>query len=105
MALLLQADIDELHKLADALSGAASNITTINAAAAAKAIAYALPGSGLDAICTQAGQNIDGAYQRVAGKLTAVSGAVNTAAQQYVESDTDFATALRKFDIDPIEGK
>jgi len=105
MALLLQADMDELHKLADALAVAAQNITKINATTAAEVIAQALPGSGLDGVCTQAGQDIDGAYQRVAGKLTRVSGAINAAAQSYLEQDTDFAAAMRKFDIEATGSK
>lgn len=105
MALLMRADIDELRKLAAALASAAQSITTINATAAANAIAAALPGSGLDGVCTQAGQYIDGAYQRVAGKLTQVSGAINTASQEYLETDTNFAAAMRKFDINHAGGK
>ncbi len=105
MAGLLQADVDELHKLAGVLASAATNITKVNATYATSGIAGALPGSGLEVACTQAGENIDGAYQRVAAKLNAVSSKIETASQWYLETDTDFAAELRKFDIDPAGGK
>jgi hypothetical protein len=101
MAPLLQADIDELHKLAGVLAGAGTNITTVNATALAGPIAAALPGSGLDGVCSQAGQFVDGAYQRVAKKLTDVSGKIETASQWYLETDEDFAAQMRKFDVNP----
>ncbi|MEC3920188.1 hypothetical protein [Nocardia sp. CDC160] len=99
MAELLQADIDELHKVASALSGAATNILNIKAAAASAGLGDALPGSGLDAVCTQAGQFVDGAYQRVAGKLNQVSGAVAQCANKIHETDAHFADEMRKFDV------
>ncbi|MBY8855422.1 hypothetical protein K7711_02930 [Nocardia sp. CA2R105] len=105
MAQLLQADIDELHKLAGVLAAAGVNITKVNATAAAAAIAAALPGSGLDSVCTQAGQFVDGAYQRVAKKLSDVSGKIDTAAQWYLESDENFAAEMHKFDVQHLGGK
>lgn len=102
---LLQADIDELHKLAGVLAGAAVNITKVNATAATTGIADALPGAGLEAVCTQAGQYIDGAYQRVAKKFTDVSGKIETTSQWYLETDADFAAAMRQFDIHHAGGQ
>ncbi|MGW4249318.1 hypothetical protein [Nocardia sp. NPDC004722] len=99
MAELLQADIDELHNVANTLSGAATNILNIKAAAAAAGIGAALPGSGLDAVCAQAGQFVDGAYQRVAGKLDQVSMAVGRCATTIHETDAHFADEMRKFDV------
>lgn len=102
---MLGADIDELHKLAGTVSGAALNISKIQAAAAAAGIADALPGSGLESVCTQAGQFVDGAYQRVAGKLTQVAGKIETVSQWYLSTDEDFATEMRKFDIHHAGGQ
>jgi hypothetical protein len=99
MAGLLHADLDELHKLAGTLTGAGVNITKVNATAATTGISAALPGSGLDGVCVRAGQYIDGAYQRVAAKLTAVGEKVDTASQWYLETDQDFADVMRTFDI------
>ncbi|MDR7169837.1 hypothetical protein J2W56_003581 [Nocardia kruczakiae] len=96
---LLKADVDELHKLAGTLAGAAMNITKVDAAAAAAGIGAALAGSGLDGVCTQAAQFVDGAYQRVAGKLTQVSGKIETTSQWYLETDDSFAAEMRKFDV------
>ncbi|MFF0489791.1 hypothetical protein ACFYTQ_12315 [Nocardia sp. NPDC004068] len=96
---MLQADIDELHKLAGTLAAAATTIRQVKAAVAASGIAAAMPGSGLDSVCTQAGQFVDGAYQRVAGKLEQVGGKIETTAQWYLASDADFAAEMRKFDI------
>ncbi|MGF6886338.1 hypothetical protein ABIA39_000305 [Nocardia sp. GAS34] len=105
MAPLLQADLDELHKLAGVLAAAGTNITKVNATTMAAQIASALPGSGLDGVCTQAGQFVDGAYQRVAKKLSDVSGKVETASQWYLETDEDFAAAMRKFDVTHLGGQ
>jgi hypothetical protein len=102
---LLQADIDELHKLAGVLAAAGVNITKANATAATAKIAEALPGSGLDVVCTQAGQFIDGAYQRVATKLSDVSGKIDTVSQWYLETDESFAAELRKFDVHDLGGQ
>ncbi|QIS18207.1 hypothetical protein [Nocardia terpenica] len=105
MAGLLQADVDELHKLSGTLAGAALTITKINATSAASGIAAALPGSDLDAVCTQAGQYIDGAYQRVAAKLTAVAEKIEATSQWYLETDEDFAATMRTFDIHAAGGR
>ncbi|WP_405498265.1 hypothetical protein [Nocardia sp. NBC_00511] len=99
MASLLQLDIEELHKVSDALSNASTEISNIKASDAAQGIDSALPGSGLDGVCTQAGQFTDGAYQRVAGKLTQVSNAIGQCAKTVHDTDTAFADAMRRFDI------
>ncbi len=105
MAPLLQADIDELHKLVGVLAAAGVNITKVNATAAAVGIAAALPGSGLDGVCTQACQYVDGAYQRVAKKFTDVSGKIDAVSQWYLETDQDFAAAMHTFDVNHLGGQ
>ncbi|KZM71647.1 hypothetical protein [Nocardia terpenica] len=102
---LLQVDIDQLHNLAGVLAGAGMNITKVNVTAAATGIAEALPGSGLDGVCTQAGQFVDGAYQRVAKKLSDVSGKIETSSQWYLETEETFAAAMRKFDVHHAGGQ
>ncbi|MFF4021338.1 MULTISPECIES: hypothetical protein [Nocardia] len=102
---LLQADIDELQKLAGTVTLAATNIAKVDIGTAAAGLAAALPGSGLDGVCTQAGQFVDGAYQRVAGKFTQVAGKIMTASQWYLETDESFADDMRKFDVHHAGGQ
>ncbi|MFJ4649680.1 hypothetical protein ACIP5Y_00235 [Nocardia sp. NPDC088792] len=99
MATLLKVDLDQLHKLAGTLGTAELHVKRIKVADAAQGIDAALPGSGLDTVCTQAGQFVDGAYQRVAGKFHQVADAVEVAANTYQETDTALANEMRKFDI------
>ncbi|MBO0853182.1 MAG: hypothetical protein J2P18_05370 [Nocardia sp.] len=102
---LLKADIDELHKLSGTLAGVAVAIGKVDMTSAAAGIAAALPGSGLEGVCTQSAQFIDGAYQRVAGKMTQVSGKIETVSQWYLSTDEDFASAMRAFDVHHTGGR
>jgi hypothetical protein len=105
MAQLLQADYDEMDKLSSVLINSATMIHAVKAAAAADGIAGALPGSGLDGVCTQAGQFVDGAYQRVADKFKQVCRSIYWATKTFQETDEAFAADMKKFDIQHVGGK
>jgi hypothetical protein len=105
MARLLDADYKQIQALAGVLTDAATMIKAVNATNTANGIAAALPGSGLDGVCTQAGQYIDGAYQRVAGKYSQIADSMLKATKTYQETDDAFAAELRKFDVHHAGGK
>lgn len=93
---MLQADVDELTKLASTINDVASRIGTLTAGKtpAGRAAADALPGCPLTATVRQAGEFVDGAWYRVTNRLHHVGSVVTESASDYRTTDDQFRDRL-----------
>ncbi|MFD4430931.1 hypothetical protein [Nocardia sp. NPDC058497] len=96
---MLQADIDQLKKLATTLDSVSQEIDKIDVRTAGNQIAAALPGCSLGQVCAQTGEFTEGAWLRVAQRLQKLSNIVQVSAATYVSTDQDFKKMLDTMDF------
>jgi hypothetical protein len=96
---VLQADIDQLKKLATTLDTVSQEIDKIDVRTAGNQIGAALPGCSLGQVCAQTGEFAEGAWLRVAQRLQKLSSIVQVSAASYVTTDQDFKNMLDKMDF------
>jgi hypothetical protein len=96
---LLRVDVDELHGLGRALGEASTAISGIDMATGAHNLAASFPGSGFVDVLGQAGQFVDGAYQRVAARMTQVAQLGEQSCANYSATDTGFAQSMHALDV------
>ncbi|MEU3012456.1 hypothetical protein [Nocardia asteroides] len=96
---MLQADIDELKKLATTVGTVAQEIDKIDVRTTGDQIGAALPGCSLGQVCAQAGEFTEGAWLRVAQRLQTLSGLVEQSANTLSTTDEDFKKKLDTMDF------
>ncbi len=96
---MLQADIDQLKKLATTVDTVAQEIDKIDVRTTGDQIGAALPGCSLGQVCAQAGEFTEGAWLRVAQRLQALSGLVKQCADNLATTDEDFKKKLDTMDF------
>ena len=102
---MLKADIDQLTKLATVLGDAGKNIADLKVRTVSDHIGDALPGCTVAESCAQVGEFIEGAYQRVTGRLQQVGQKVTQSASDLHATDSDFAKAMHDLDVRHLGGK
>lgn len=96
---MLQADTDQLKKLATTLDTVSQEIDKIDVRTAGDQIGAALPGCSLGQVCAQTGEFTEGAWLRVAQRLQKLSSIVQVSAASYVSTDQDFKNMLDSMDF------
>ncbi|MQY17423.1 hypothetical protein [Nocardia macrotermitis] len=102
---MLKADIDQLNKVATVLGNASKAIGELKVRGVSDHIGDALPGCVVAQSCSQAGEFIEGAYQRVTGRLDQVGQKVTQTAKDLQTTDADFAKAMHELDVRHLGGK
>ncbi|SRR6266568_7210620 len=102
---MLKADIDQLNKLATVVGDAGKTIGELKIRTVSDHLGDALPGCVVAQACSQAGEFIEGAYQRVTGRLTQVGQKVTQSAAALHATDADFAKAMHELDVRRLGGK
>lgn len=88
---MLQADIDQLTKLATTLDTVSKDIDAIDVRTTGDKLAEALPGcQPISTACGQAGEFTEGAFLRVAQRVTALGTLINKSATTYALTDEQF---------------
>lgn len=96
---MLEADMDQLKKLADTLDSVAEEIDKIDVRTTGDQIGAALPGCNLGAICAQTGEFTEGAWLRIALRVRALSGIVRQCADDMDTTDQQFKDKLNTMDF------
>ncbi|MFI1459420.1 hypothetical protein [Nocardia carnea] len=96
---MLEADIDQLKKLADTLDDIGGEIDTIDVRTTGDQIGTALPGCNLGTICAQAGEFTEGAWLRIALRMRALSEIVRQSADDMNTTDQQFKDKLNTMDF------
>ena len=91
---MLEADIDQLKKLASTLDSISGEIDKIDVRANGDKLGAALPGCNLGAICAQTGEFTEGAWLRIAQRVQALSGIVKQCADNMDTTDQQFKDKL-----------
>ncbi|MBF6289613.1 hypothetical protein GV791_17010 [Nocardia cyriacigeorgica] len=96
---MIQADIDQLKKLATTLDTVGQEIDKIDVRTAGDQIGAALPGCSLGQVCAQTGEFTEGAWLRVAQRIQALSTLVKECADNMQMTDEDFKKKLDTMDF------
>ncbi|WP_369024009.1 hypothetical protein [Nocardia cyriacigeorgica] len=96
---MIQADIDQLKKLATTLDTVGQEIDKIDVRTAGDQIGAALPGCSLGQVCAQTGEFTEGAWLRVAQRIQTLSTIVKECADNMQMTDEDFKKKLDTMDF------
>ncbi|KZM75517.1 hypothetical protein [Nocardia terpenica] len=96
---MLQADIDQLTKLAGTLDTIGGAIDGIEVRGKDNEVAVAMPGSTVWRACIQASENVEGAYLRVAERMRGVAGKVRECGKSLAMTDEQFAAKMHELDF------
>lgn len=96
---MLEADTDQLKKLADTLDDIGGEIDKIDVRTTGEQIGAALPGCNLGTICAQAGEFTEGAWLRIALRMRALSEIVRQSADDMNTTDQQFKDKLNTMDF------
>ncbi|MFC8044663.1 hypothetical protein [Nocardia sp. NPDC057353] len=96
---MLQADIDQLRRLATTLDEVGREIDGIDVRTAGDRIAAALPGCSLGQVCAQAGEFSEGAWLRVAQRVQRLGDIVRQSADNIQITEEEFAQRLDTMDF------
>ncbi|MGV9926156.1 hypothetical protein [Nocardia rhamnosiphila] len=96
---MLEADIDELKKLADTLDSVGGEIDKIDVRTTGDQLGAALPGCNLGTICAQAGEFTEGAWLRIALRMQALSEIVRQCADDMNTTDQQLKDKLNTMDF------
>ncbi len=97
---MLQFDIDQVKRLASTLRGVGTEIDSIDVRTAAAGIDAALVGCGaIPTVSAQVGEYTEGAYLRVARRVTHVAGVAERAANDMATTDQQFKRKLDELDF------
>ncbi|RMI29897.1 hypothetical protein [Nocardia stercoris] len=98
---MLQADLDQLSKLADTLTDVGKSIGEMQIHAFSDQVADALPGCLVGPACKQAGNSTEQAWKNIAERINKLAKLVKDSSTNYQISDDDFATKLQAFNFRP----
>ncbi|WP_051407003.1 hypothetical protein [Nocardia sp. CNY236] len=96
---MLRADIDQLNRLSSMLDGVGDEVDGIDVRTEADSLADLLPGCALVPACGQAGEFVEGAYLRVAGRMRQVASITRECSRNLETTDAEFADRMREFDV------
>ncbi|WP_280301827.1 hypothetical protein [Nocardia neocaledoniensis] len=101
---MLEADIQQLRKLATTVTDVGAKIDEIDVRTTGGSITAALPGCEIGARCATAGEYIEGAWLRVSWRLAKLSTLVTSCADNYSMTDEEFKRKLASMAFDPDSG-
>ncbi len=91
----MKVNTDQLRKLATTLNASADAIDGVDVRSGTGGIAGALPGcADVSQACVQAGEFVEGAYTRLAGRQRRMSGITTDNANNYDATDERYAAEL-----------
>ncbi|MBF6176454.1 hypothetical protein [Nocardia blacklockiae] len=102
---MLKADIDQLNKLVTVLGDAGKNVDAIDVRSVSDHMADALQGCAVAQACAQAGEFIEGAFLRVAGRMQLVGQKVTECAANIQTTDEQFAKVMDDLDVHQLGGR
>lgn len=85
---------DELRAMAVALDMAGQTIDDLDVRTICSSAGSSLAGTSLSQACSQAGEYVEGAYLRMAGRMWRMSGVAKGTADSYDVTDEDFTHKL-----------
>ncbi|AVH20899.1 type VII secretion target [Nocardia cyriacigeorgica] len=91
---MLQADIDQLNRLATTLNDVGNSIDALEIRTVGDQLAAALPGAPIPATCAKAGEYTEGAWLRVAQRIRQLANITTQCAANYQMTDEEFAKQL-----------
>jgi hypothetical protein len=96
---MLQADIDQLTKLATTLDTLADAIGDLHVRGKDNLVTAAMPGSTVPSDCLQAGLRVEAAYAQVAKRMQDVAGKIRESSANLQTTDDQFAQGMHALDF------
>ncbi|NLE78064.1 MAG: hypothetical protein GX610_00505 [Rhodococcus sp.] len=90
----MKVDPEELRALAGVLEGVSSAVDAIEVRTQCDAVAAAIPGTDLGAAAAKAGEFVEGAYLRVADRISQISQIAQGNARNYDVQEGEFLERL-----------
>ncbi|MGQ4600375.1 hypothetical protein [Nocardia sp. R6R-6] len=101
---MLDADIQQLRKLATTVADVGVKIDEIDVRTTGDSIRTALPGCEIGAECATAGEYIEGAWLRVSWRLAKLATLITSCADSYSMTDDEFKQKLNSMTFDSAGG-
>lgn len=101
---MLDADIEQLRQLSTTIKAVGTRIDEIDVRTTGDTVGAALPGCDIGTRCATAGEYIEGAWLRVAGRLASMSTLITSCADNYAMTDEQFKQQLSVLTFDTSGG-
>ena len=96
---MLEADIDQLDKLAETLTTIGGEIDDIKVNDTVNEVVKAMPGSSVPAACVQTGTHVEGAMLRVGARMKDLAVRITGCTENLQTTDEQFAQKMHELDF------